>query len=165
MYHASVTHHRSSNKDEKSIVQRFLWPVVAVVAVIIIVAVVAWAIIAKGSDGTASAINTKEYQALFLTNGQVYFGKLQAFNGGYFKLTDVFYLESSTDTSTSTSKNPQQASTSQSGNLQLIKLGSAQVHDPEDQMVVDKTQVLFFENLKSDGKVTQSIQQYKNSHK
>jgi hypothetical protein len=43
----------------------------------------------------------------------------------------------------------------------LIKLGN-EVHGPEDSMVIERSQVLFFENLKNDGKVVDSINKYQN---
>ena len=110
-------------------------------------------------SGTASApIDSGKYQAVFFTNGQVYFGKLQDYNGGYFKLTDIFYLQTQS-TSSSESENPQKTSTDQN-NVQLIKLGE-EIHGPEDTMIISKDQVLFYEDLKSDGKVARSIEQYK----
>lgn len=44
--------------------------------------------------------------------------------------------------------------------MQLIKLGD-EIHGPEDEMILSKDQVLFYENLKTDGKVAQSIEKYK----
>ena len=41
----------------------------------------------------ASAIDTGKYQAVFLSNGQVYFGNLTIVNDDFMKLTNVFYLE------------------------------------------------------------------------
>src|ERR1700743_2242299 len=38
-------------------------------------------------------IKTSEYQAVFLTNGQVYFGKLANLNNKYVTITDVYYLQ------------------------------------------------------------------------
>jgi hypothetical protein len=102
-------------------------------------------------------IDKGKYQALFLTNGQVYFGKLDLLSGDYYKLTSIFYLQTSSANSTS-SQNPQDTSKN-STDVKLIKLGS-EVHGPQDEMVVGKDQVLFLENLKSDGKVAQSISQY-----
>ena len=108
-------------------------------------------------SSTASTINTGKYQAVFFTNGQVYFGKLAQVNSNYFKLTDVFYIQASdTNPETDTeSQNPQETAAS-STDIRLIKLGS-EVHGPEDAMIISKDQVLFYENLKSDGKVTDSI--------
>lgn len=107
-------------------------------------------------SSTAATIDTNKYQAVFFTNGQVYFGKLGQVNSNYFKLTDVFYIQASDAAATeSDSENPQQAST-QSTDIRLIKLGS-EVHGPDDAMIISKDQILFFENLKTDGKVTDSI--------
>jgi hypothetical protein len=107
-------------------------------------------------NSTGASIDGGEYQALFLTNGQVYFGKLQTLNSEYMKMTDIFYLQAKTGTS---STNPQATTNQQSTDVQLIKLGS-EVHGPEDQMIISKSQILFFENLKKDGKVSDSINTY-----
>jgi hypothetical protein len=104
-------------------------------------------------------IDTSKYQSVFFTNGQVYFGKLHKLGGGYFSLTDIFYIQSKTPTTTNDSANPQNAGTQSTADLQLIKLGD-EVHGPSDEMVIRKEQILFFENLKKDGKVTQSITKY-----
>lgn len=108
-------------------------------------------------SSTAATIDGGKYQAVFFTNGQVYFGKLAQVNSSYFKLTDVFYIQASdanaeTDTE---SQNPQETA-ADSTDIRLIKLGS-EVHGPDDAMIISKEQVLFFENLKKDGKVTDSI--------
>lgn len=130
-----------------------------VVAVVAVVGVASWFAFSSLSVGTG--IDDTKYQAVFFTNGQVYFGKLHIFNGDYMKLTDIYYLQTQSGDQTS-SKNPQKATTD-SGNVQLIKLGD-EIHAPEDAMMVAKDQVLFFENLKPKGKVAQSIDSYKKSH-
>lgn len=111
-------------------------------------------------SSTAANIDSQKYQAVFLTNGQVYFGKLKTFNGDYMKLTDIFYLQTKEKAS---SENPQETS-DQGTDVELIKLGS-EIHGPDDEMIISKDQVLFFENLKKDSKVSNSILNYKNSKK
>lgn len=106
---------------------------------------------------TAANIDSSKYQALFLTNGQVYFGKLQHLNGSYMKLTDIFYLQATE--AAGQSQNPQETA-EQGPDVQLVKLGN-EVHGPDDAMIVNKDQVLFFENLKTDGTVSKTIQGYK----
>jgi hypothetical protein len=101
-----------------------------------------------------SAINGKEYQALFLTNGQVYFGKLTSTESSYVKLTDIFYLQVQQQVQPSSSSSNQQPQVS------LAKLGG-ELHGPEDEMFVSRQQVLFWENLKPSGKVSQAIASYK----
>lgn len=156
--HRAPLHHVTKKANNNKIILA----IIAAVVVIVLGGVVAWAL-KSGNDNTASAIDSSKYQAVFFTNGQVYFGKLQSFNSDYFKLTDIFYLQAS-QSDTSNSKNPQQTNTDQNANVQLIKLGN-EIHGPDDQMVVAKDQILFFENLKADGKVSKSIDQYQNPNK
>lgn len=109
-------------------------------------------------SNVAGQIDKSKFQAVFFTNGQVYFGKLSKVDGDYYKLTDVFYIQEAQNTNSGTdSDNPQETDTSQQGSSpQLIKLG-AEIHGPEDAMIINRDQVLFFENLKTDGKVSDVI--------
>jgi hypothetical protein len=105
-------------------------------------------------SSTGSNIDGAKYQAVFFTNGQVYFGKLRPLNSEYMKLTDIYYLQAKTDSS-----NPQKTDDS-GANVQLIKLGN-EIHGPDDEMIISKSQILFFENLKSNSKVSKSIDKYR----
>lgn len=110
-------------------------------------------------SSTAATIDSSKYQAVFFTNGQVYFGKLNQVNASYFKLTDVFYIQAQeSDSAQNESENPQETS-NDSTDIRLIKLGS-EVHGPDDEMIISKDQILFFENLKKDGRVSDSIIKY-----
>lgn len=100
-----------------------------------------------------SQVNSKEYQAIFLSNGQVYFGKLDTLNSQYAKMTDIFYLQ------VNQSVQPKQNSSSQPQNVSLVKLGN-ELHGPEDAMIINRQQILFWENLKPTGKVSQAIKRY-----
>ena len=71
-----------------------------------------------------------------------------------------FYLQTKTTTA---SGNPQTTSDQSATDVQLIKLGS-EIHGPNDEMIISKSQVLFFENLKKDSKVSTSIDQYQQKH-
>lgn len=156
----TTKYHRTTHVEEKSPKRKLI---IWIVAVIVAVAVIALALIAwlmRPSDAV-TGIDDSKYQAVFFTNGQVYFGKLHAFNSEYMKLTDVYYLQTQASEEAD-SENPQQTSTNQN-NPTLIKLGD-EIHGPEDEMIVSKDQVLFYENLKSDGKVAQSIEKHKNSN-
>jgi hypothetical protein len=138
--------------------RRIIFPIIGIIIILALAA--AGFFVVRSMQNGPTGIDTKEYQAVFFTNGQVYFGKLQSFNNQYLKMTDIFYLQTQ---STDTSSNPQQTSTDQS-NVQLIKLGN-EIHGPEDEMIIARDQVLFYENLKSDGKVAQSIAKYKDTNK
>jgi hypothetical protein len=131
--------------------------IIGVVAVTVIV--VATLIGALTYQSTMGAnIDGSKFQAVFFTNGQVYFGKLQTLNGNYMKLTNVFYLQTK---AAEVSGNPQVTSAQDTNDVQLIKLGN-EIHGPVDEMIISKDQILFFENLKDNGKVTQSIDKYLN---
>jgi hypothetical protein len=105
-------------------------------------------LIANGS------VKSKQYQAVFLTNGQVYFGKLSDIDQPYVKLTSVYYpLAQSAQSGSSASGS---GSAGSLGSSQLVKLGG-EVHAPEDQMNIAKAQILFWENIKDNGQVVQLI--------
>lgn len=140
----------------------FIWGGVGVGAVVLLILLgILIMSLLRPSPVTNSAmgIDSSKYQAVFFTNGQVYFGKLQAFNDKYLKLTDVYYLQ--TQQAEQDAKNLQKTSTDQN-NVQLTKLGG-EIHGPQDEMIISRDQVLFYENLKSDGKVSTSISKFKNS--
>lgn len=107
-----------------------------------------WYYLYGGSSGETEevAISSGDYQAVFLDNGQVYFGKLERSRGEFYLLTDVFYLQSG-------------IMVEQTSSLALTKLGS-EAHGPEDQMQINKEHILFIEDMKDDSKVVQAIQQY-----
>ena len=153
------SHDAGGGKNAKlSRVKRFSL-IGGIVVILLVLGLGGWTLY---QTSTGSVIDNSEYQAVFFTNGQVYFGKLHTLNGSYMTLTDIYYLQAN---STSTdSKNPQQTSSQQTSNVQLVKLGN-EVHGPVDEMVINKDQVLFFENLKKDGKVSQSIVQYQQNQK
>ena len=130
------------------------------IAVIVLAAVTTGGYLFYQSSVT-SYIEGDKYQAVFLTNGQVYFGKLTKLSGEYFKLSKIFYLQTQT---TSTTDTVQAVAEASADNVQLIKLGS-EIHGPEDEMVISKSQILFFENTKKDGQVTSAIVKYYNQKK
>ena len=110
----------------------------------------------------AGLIDKSKYQAVFFTNGQVYFGKLTSVGGDYYKLTEIFYIQAAeTPVPSADSENPQETDTAQKqADPQLVKLGE-EIHGPDDAMVINRDQVLFFENLKKDGKVSDAITKYR----
>jgi len=96
--------------------------------------------------------NKDQYQAIFLTNGQVYFGKVDSMDAKKTTLSDIYYLQVQ-------QVQPATESTTAEQKLTLIKLGN-ELHGPEDKMYINSDQVLFYENLKDEGKVVQAIKKY-----
>ena len=97
-----------------------------------------------------------KYQAVFLENGQVYFGKIGSLTSKYVDLQNVFYLNS---TSANTSTDQKSTDTSKNNQYTLVKLG-CELHGPYDQMIINRDQVTFWENLKDDGQVVKTIKEW-----
>jgi len=95
-----------------------------------------------------------DYQAIFLSNGQVYFGKMTNKNASYLVLKDIYYLQ------LKRSLQEQKPGEPQVPDLTLIKLGN-ELHGPLDRMEINKKHVLFIEELKDDSKVVTAILEYK----
>lgn len=110
-----------------------------------------------------TAIDTTKYQAVFLTDGQAYFGKLEPFTDKAMKLKDVYYLRSGNTSDSDAAKessNPQDSGNEQTPGVELIKLGG-EVHGPQDELIIMLDQLSFYENLKSDSKVVETIKVHK----
>ncbi|NCU37595.1 hypothetical protein EOL96_00835 [Candidatus Saccharibacteria bacterium] len=149
-----VNHSRPTPTKKFGGKNKLLWGLIGIA----IVGFIAWIGFTGYNTFVASRlIDSGKYQAVFLTNGQVYFGKLSRVNNETYTLNKIFYLQASQQAGVD-AENPQETAAA-SSNVQLIKLGS-EVHGPEDKMVIDRAQVLFFENLKKDGKVAQTIEDY-----
>lgn len=150
---------RPSNPDQSRKPSKSKLKKLAVlVAGVVLLLVLLLGVFFVNKSSTAATIDDGKYQALFLTNGQVYFGKLDVLNGDYFKLSDIFYLQAQSEAGDN-QENPQETSDEQSPDVQLIKLGE-EIHGPVDEMLVSRDQVLFFENLKEDSQVSASIKEY-----
>lgn len=121
--------------------------------VALLVAAVVWFIYSSSPASQARYVDRTKLQAVFLNTGQVYFGNIQSLNKDYLVLTNVYYLQSSNTTGTSSS------SSQANQNISLVKLG-CELHMPYDQMVVNTTQVTFWENLQSDGQVGKAVAQF-----
>jgi hypothetical protein len=95
------------------------------------------------APSAAEVIDRNAHQAVFLTNGSTYFGKLEPQGDQWFLLTDVFYL-----------------SVSDQSGTQLIKRGS-EPQGPKEPMIIPKDQVLFIENLRDDSDIVVAIKKFK----
>jgi hypothetical protein len=86
---------------------------------------------------------TTPYQAVLLSNGAVYYGKLSGYHTHSPELTDVFYIVSKTD-----------PETKQVTNI-LVKRGK-ELHGP-DRMYLNASQIVFVEPVGPSSKVAQLI--------
>jgi len=88
-----------------------------------------------------------QYQAVVLTNGQVYFGKLEKLGAQYPTLNDVYYIH--------TQQNPD---TKQVTNT-LVKRGR-EMHAP-DHMIINAQHILFIEPVRPDSQLGKAIEDAK----
>lgn len=135
---------RSSNSDAITISRGAIRRVGLGLLVLLVLLAVALGIVALlRNSGTAnslaSAIDPNEYQYVYLTNGESYFGKLTAPGGGYAFMRHVYTLTA-------------QSSPRTGGPLQhqLIKLTS-EIHGPTDFLVINPRQIVYVENLSPNG--------------
>jgi len=96
-------------------------------------------------SGPAVAFTTP-YQAVLLTNGSVYFGKLEGYGTPRPLLTDVYYIVTENN-----------AETKQSNKV-LVKLGKLELYEP-DRMYLNPSQILGVEPVGPNSKVAQLISQ------
>ena len=131
---------------------------VALFAVAILATLMLVVVVMGGGKGLDSAVKKDQYQAVFLNSqdGQVYFGKLEAYNEQYYRLTDIFYVR----VEQKIQPEGQAASTQAQQSISLAKLGN-ELHGPDDEMFIAKDKVLFWENLKESGQVVTAIREYK----
>lgn len=98
------------------------------------------------------------YSAIFLSNGQVYFGQLDKVNDNWMKLSKIYYLQVEQQKDLQPTSGDT-TNTAQQPKLSLVKLGN-ELHGPTDEMTINTKHVIFYEQLKDDGKVSQSIKKY-----
>ena len=105
-------------------------------------------------------VSGKDWQAVFLINGQVYFGKVNSVSPKTVSLSDIYYLQVVQKPLQQTQQGGT-ATTDQTASqeLTLIKLGN-ELHGPTDAMTINRDQILLTEKLKKDSKVVQAINTY-----
>lgn len=149
----SSNRNKSSNRHEDS-----KWTRIAFVTMVAAIVVLMCAVIALTNTGNKSApeseyVDNTKLQAVFLNTGQVYFGNVTSLNSKYFVLNNIYYLQTA---NTGAEANAANANTS----VSLVKLG-CELHQPDDQMVINRDQVTFWENLHESGQVAKAVATFK----
>jgi hypothetical protein len=121
----------------------------------IVVLGLTWLLIFAREPNEEEFVSEPELQAVFVNGGQVYFGDITKISNDYIRLNNIYYL-----------RVEQQVQPEQEGSgaaaqqdISLVKLG-CELHGPRDQMIINREQVLFWENLKTDGQVTEAVKKY-----
>jgi len=149
------THGRRKHVDWDAKVVRIEWFVFTLLLAAVLLIAIGWSVF-SGNWGYSemNRVDTTKYQAVFLnggaTSGSVayttYFGHVTKLTDKYMVLKNVYYLTTS--------------GTDQNAQPQLTKLGCQQLHSPYDEMVINRSQVAFWENLQESGKVVQAIKTF-----
>ncbi len=114
------------------------------VVIAIVVLAVAFAFTRYWDFVLTPPIGHAKYQAVFLTNGQTYFGQYLDRLGPYVKIENAFYIQ----------QQPKQQETQTNPDLKLVRRGS-ELHQPDPEMLVPKDAILFVEDLQPDSQVAQ----------
>jgi hypothetical protein len=98
-------------------------------------------------DFTIPTLGRAEYQAVFLTNGQTYFGRYFDRIGAYAKIEDVYYIQQT-----------QNADPEKAPDTRIVRRGG-ELHAPSPRMLVPKSSVLFVEDLTDSSAIAQFMKQ------
>lgn len=96
-------------------------------------------------DFTVPTLGRARYQAVFLTNGQTYFGRFYDRMGAYAKIEDVYYLQQTAGSDANTA------------DTRLLRRGT-ELHQPSSRMLIPKSAILFVEDLTDASPIAQFMQ-------
>jgi len=90
-------------------------------------------------------IDADTYQAVFLANDQIYFGRFSNIDSQFILLSDVYYVRLGDATSVG----------------EMVRLGDTEPHGPQNEMIINRDFILFWENLDPSSPVIQKINSLK----
>lgn len=123
-------------------------------SVTVLIVALAWFVALGGnSKKESSHVDKSKLQAVFLNGGQVYFGNISDLNGKFLSMKNIYYLRVNQQVQPNQTENT-------SNDISLVKLG-CELHGPQDSMVINREQIIFWENLKDDGQVAKAVANYK----
>ncbi len=123
-------------------------------ATILAVAAIYFFAIRGGNGNENRYVQSKNMQAVFLNGGQVYFGNIKNLNEKYMRVSNIYYLRVN-----QTVQPDGKAAAGGNQDISLVKLG-CELHGPTDEMLINRDQVVFWENLKTDGQVAKAVADY-----
>ena len=98
-------------------------------------------------DFTLPSPGRADYQAVFLANGQTYFGRYYDRIGAYAKIEDIYYLQQTQGTDPDAPPD-----------TKLVRRGK-ELHSPSARMLVPKSSILFVEDLTDSSPIGQFMKQ------
>jgi hypothetical protein len=147
-----------SNKNKKKIrTLNFNKILLVLVGIFVVLGLVY--VLQSGSVSTKTAFSQQTAQqgdqrvAVFLTNGQVYFGYLANADKDYVVLNDIYYLNGQD------LLNPDKTDSVDLKKVSLIKM-SNELHQPQSTMNISSNQILFFQKLRPDSRINLAINKF-----
>lgn len=116
--------------------RKISWPIIIIIVVALVL------VMFFGYNKFSIANKESARKAVFLSNGQVYFGYLESEDRDYLVLRDIYYLRS--------------VESANEGKISLVKLGS-EVYGPEDWMTINREHVLYLEDMRTNSKIAEAI--------
>lgn len=142
---------------KKSTGAQWLVNLVIIVVIVVVVLYLISAYTSLNILGLDQKSSSNEWKAVFLTNGQVYFGHTANESSHPMLLTDIYYLQVIQPLQqVESGESPASANQPQ---LSLVKLGN-ELHGPQDAMHINPDHILFIEELKDDSRVVEAIDAY-----
>ena len=144
---------------EKMIIKKIAW-------VAVIVLILAW--VDMNMHFTSAFRSEREarakWQAVFLNNGQVYFGHLTRNGFDSWKLSDAYYIQV-TKVPVVPQAEPEKKNGDKTETPQLVREETrntlvkmtGDLHSPENTMTIPSSNILFWQNLSKDSNIVQTI--------
>ncbi|MBI2325170.1 MAG: hypothetical protein HYU87_09455 [Chloroflexi bacterium] len=125
----------------RATLERLRRPGLAVGAFVLAFVLVQW------WDFALPAIGGAKFQAVFLVNGQTYFGRYYDRFGPYAKIEGVYYIQQVA------SSDPDKPPDSR-----IVRRGG-ELHGPLDRVLIPRSAILFVEDLRPDSQVARFMEQ------
>lgn len=136
--------------------KRFLLIAIVVIAIVAAATAASYKLGRKEAEqagASKEALPSQPYQSVFLTNGQVYFGKIKSRGSSNTTLVDIYYLQVQQPIQ------PPPEGQQQTPQISLVKLGN-EIHKPKDEMVINNKHILFTEEVQEGGQVMEAIRRF-----
>lgn len=104
----------------------------------------------------------RKWQAVFLNNGQIYFGHFSRSGISYWKLSDAYYIKvtkvpvAQPETKPGEKKNETPEPPQEETRTTLVKV-TDDLHGPENTMFIPASNILFWQNLRDDSSIVRAI--------